>query len=183
MLLFGSCLCSRGDGVKTSSSRFDRSDLLEHVRAWADQGLSRGSRDIHLLLMDEVSSQAEASALRNLCSAPVPIHSDSFDPDSPLNRLMQLHAETLTALATSGDAATASVLSGVSSQIVKQASALVVSKALLHDNEQAASGRLRDQLASTVETAGCSLTYVADGDADAPAGAAVLSRTQYMVSK
>lgn len=73
------------------------------------------------------------------------------------------------------------MLSGVSSEIVKQGSALVVPKALLHDSEQAASGRLRDQLASTVEKAGCSLTYVADADADVPAGAALLSRTQYTV--
>jgi hypothetical protein len=107
-----------------------------------------------------------------------------FPPTPPFPpACLQLHSEALTALASSGDAAAAAALSAVSAEIVKQRNALVVPRALLHDSAQAATGRLRDQLADALLSAGCSLTVVADGEAAAlPQGAARMSRADYMVS-
>ena len=101
---------------------------------------------------------------------------------------MQLHADELTSLASSADAATASAMQTISSEIVRGGAgikdAMVVSRAELHHGHQELPS-LREQIGQ--QLAGCVVREVvgtvAQGAADSALSEGAITRQQYQVRR
>lgn len=167
-----------GSGRPELPTAYRRPDLVSRLAAWRAESPS-AQRTMHLLLMDEVRAHgsreggAGGGAGRfSLLPFFLPARPTTTRP-APAPA--QLHADELTLLASSRDAAASAALAAVSAAVVGSRDALVAPRAALHGDGGAS---LRQSLEHALGD--CALVEVAA--AGEPAAATQISRAQYSVS-